>query len=230
MTRSSQQIEAYLEIGKKRTFAGAIEWPGWCRSGRDEPSALQALVESGPRYAAVLGPAGIAFRAPANVSMLTVIQRLEGDSTTDFGAPGVAPSADARPVEKPQLQRFEALLNASWQAFDEVVRQAAGRELRKGPRGGGRNIEGIIEHVLGADAGYLSALGWKHRQDESADLTEQLAQTRQAILNGLTAATRGELAERGPRGGARWAPRYFVRRVMWHVLDHTWEIEDRVEP
>jgi hypothetical protein len=25
-----------------------------------------------------------------------------------------------------------------------------------------------------------------------------------------------------------WPPRYFVRRVAWHVLDHAWEIEDRI--
>ena len=30
-----QLIDSYLEIGKTRVFAGAIEWPGWCRSGRD---------------------------------------------------------------------------------------------------------------------------------------------------------------------------------------------------
>jgi hypothetical protein len=230
VTRSSHPIEGYLEIGKKRTFAGAIEWPGWCRSGRDEPSALESLVQYGPRYASVLAPAGIAFRVPDNVSGLAVIERLEGDTTTDFGAPGIAPSADARAIDEAQFERFEALLKACWRAFDETVRQAAGKELRKGPRGGGRNTEAIIQHVLGAEAGYLSAVGWKHRQDDSASLTEQLAQTRQAILSALAAATRGEIPERGPRGGLRWTPRYFVRRVAWHVLDHAWEIEDRLLP
>src|SRR5262245_25069110 len=161
MELMTKKIPVYLEIGKKRTFAGAIDWPGWCRSGRDETSALQALVEYGPRYGAVVGLAGIPFRAHANLSGLAVIERLEGDSTTDFGAPSIAPSADARPIDEAQRQRLEALLTACWQAFDQAVRQAAGKELRKGPRGGGRNIDGIIQHVLGAEAGYLSALGWK---------------------------------------------------------------------
>ena len=44
MAQSSTPIEVYLEIGKKRTFAGALDWPGWCRGGRDEPSALQAFL------------------------------------------------------------------------------------------------------------------------------------------------------------------------------------------
>jgi hypothetical protein len=94
----------YLEIGKKRAFAGATDWHGWCRSGRDEQAALQALFDYGPRYARVLQGARLGFHAPA----------------------------------------------------------------------------------------------------------------------------KGEISPRGPRGGARWAPRYFVRRVAWHMLDHAREIEDRV--
>ena len=51
MTRS---IEVYIEAGSKRVFAGALDWPGWCRSAKDEDGALAALVAYGPRYAAVL--------------------------------------------------------------------------------------------------------------------------------------------------------------------------------
>jgi hypothetical protein len=39
------------ESTPKRTFAGAIDWPGWRRSGRDAAAARQALVDYGPRYA-----------------------------------------------------------------------------------------------------------------------------------------------------------------------------------
>lgn len=228
MTQSSNPIEVYLEAGKKRTFAGAIEWPGWCRSGRDEAAALAALVEYGLRYAAVLDAAGIAFRTPAEVSELQVVERLAGGAGTDFGAPEVSPSADSRPVAPSELQRLEAVLSACWKAFDAAVERAAGRELRKGPRGGGREVDGILEHILGADAGYLTSLGWKYKPDSKAAPGMQLSQVRQAMLSGLAAAARGEIAERGPRGGARWKPRYFVRRVAWHVLDHAWEIEDRM--
>jgi hypothetical protein len=54
------------------------------------------------------------------------------------------------------------------------------------------------------------------------------AQVRQAVLDGLAAAAEGQIPAVGPRGNARWTPRYFVRRVAWHVLDHAWEIEDRM--
>ena len=228
MARSSNNIDVYLEIGNKRTFAGAIDWPGWCRSGRDEGSALQALFGYAPRYARVLRAARLGFRAPVDTSAFAVIERLKGNATTDFGAPAVGPSSDARPVDDAELRRFQALLNACWRAFDVAAKAATGKELRKGPRGGGRDLEGIVQHVLGADAGYLARLAWQLKQSEKEDPGEALARTRQAILNALASTARGEVPARGPRGGVRWTPRYFVRRVAWHVLDHAWEIEDRI--
>ena len=228
MTVSSHKIDVYLEIGQKRTLAGAIDWPGWCRAGRDEAAALQALFDSGPRYASILHAARIEFHPPAAVSEWVVVERLEGTKTTDFGAPDVAPASDKRPVENAELQRFQELLQAYWQAFDRAVRAASGKELRKGPRGGGRDLDGIVRHLLGSDASYIARLAWKFKQNEAGELSQELDRTRQAVLNALTAAVQGELPTQGPRGGVLWIPRYFVRRLAWHVLDHTWEIEDRL--
>jgi hypothetical protein len=220
-------IEVYLEVGKKRTFAGPIEWPGWCRPGKDEASALAALVETGPRYARAVEAAGLGFRAPADAAGFMVVERLTGTATTDFGAPDVAPASDARPFDDAAFRRSRALLEAIWRAFDVATEGARGKELRKGPRGGGRELEGIVEHVLGADRNYLGRLAWKAPKDEGDDLRARLDRLRAAMVEALAAAARGELPERGPRGGEVWAPRYFVRRVAWHALDHLWEIEDR---
>ena len=216
----------YLEIGTKRTFAGALDWPGWCRSGRDERSALQALFDYGPRYARVLRSARLGFQTPTDIAAFAVIERLQGNTTTDFGAPDMAPAGDSKPVSDVDLLRFQRLLTACWQAFDATAQSAAGKALRTGPRGGGRDVGGIVQHVLGGDAGYLARLGGKL---QPGDASQQLDRTRQAILSALAAAARGEMAARGPRGGIHWSPRYFVRRVAWHVLDHMWEIEDRVQ-
>lgn len=226
---SMKSIDVYLEIGAKRTFAGAIDWPGWCRSGQDEESALQALVDYGARYARVVRAKEFRFRAPADTSSFVVVERLKGNATTDFGAPDLAPAKDSEPVKETELARLQTILKACWRAFDVAVKSAKGKELRKGPRGGGRELDGVIQHVLGSDGSYLSSLGWKAAQDETADLIGELKRTRKAILEGLRAAAHGEIAARGPRGGIRWMPRYFVRRSAWHVLDHAWEIEDRIE-
>lgn len=228
MAQSANKIDVYLEIGKKRAFAGALDWPGWCRSGRDEESALRSLLEYGPRYARVLKNTRLAFQPPADVSVLTVKERLSGNATTDFGAPGIAPSSDARAVEAGELQRFEKILEACWRTLDHALEIATGRELRTGPRGGGRQVEAIVQHLLDSDAGYIGGVGWRLQPEKTAGLTEQLELARRAVLEALAASARGAIPARGPRGGLRWSPRYFVRRLAWHTLDHAWEIEDRV--
>ena len=224
MAHPSNKIDVYLETGKKRTFAGAVDWSGWCRSGRDEQTALQALLEYGPRYARVLQATPLGFQAPTAVTAFNVIERLTGGPTTDFGAPEAVPTRDTQPIDADELRRLQTLLKACWQTFDAVAQTASGKELRKGPRGGGRELEGIIQHVREAESAYLSRLGGKLKQSETNDLT----QAREAVLNTLASAAEGTGPERGPQGGRHWQPRYFVRRVAWHGLDHVWEIEARV--
>jgi hypothetical protein len=225
MANQGERIDVYLETGQKKTFAGAVSWPGWNRAGRDEASALQA---SGPRYARVLGTAGIDFKPPEDISGFQVVERLPGTSTTDFGAPDVVPQADEGAVDEDRLRFFETLLKACWDAFDAAVQAAAGKELAKGPRGGGREVDGILRHVLGAEAGYLSRLGGKFKVEEGNDPVEELRRARETVLETLGQAARGELPSTGSRGGKRWSPGYFVRRSAWHILDHAWEIEDRI--
>jgi hypothetical protein len=153
MTISSDKIDVYLEIGNKRTFAGAIEWPGWCRMGREEAAALQKLLEASPRYAHVLRLAGLDFVVPHDVSAFIVVERLKGNATTDFGAPGIAPTGDALPIQDMELQRLQTILKACWQALDVAAESAQGMTLRTGPRGGGRTLNGILEHVRGSEIG-----------------------------------------------------------------------------
>lgn len=143
-------VDAYLEIGAKRVFAGALDWPGWCRSARLEEDALEALHDYGSRYAGVLKGSGVRFTPPANPSTLEVVERLKGDATTDFGAPSIAPKADARSIDRRWLTRQEKILRACWKAFDRAA-DSVGGPLEKGPRGGGREVDSIVAHVVGAD-------------------------------------------------------------------------------
>ena len=206
-----------------------MDWPGWCRVRPDEISALQALVEYGPRYAQVLHPAGIEFLAPADESAFVVSERWKGNATTDFGVPALMLEADREAVDPAEHERFRKLLMACWQAFDIAVRSAASKTLRKGPRGGGRDTGQIVEHVLAAEQAYLGRLGWKLKSEGEQNLEEALQNTQQAALSALEASVKGKLPKQGPRGGAIWPARYYVRRAAWHILDHAWEIEDRME-
>lgn len=219
-------IPVYLEIGQKRVFAAAIEWPGWCRSGRHEAIALEELIAYGPRYARAMGRSRQGFESPKDVKALRVIERLEGDSTTDFGAPGKIPAQDMKPISASEVERQHALLRACWATLDRVAEKHADAELRKGPRGGGRDLVKIRAHVLGAEASYLTQLGGKLDPIRGSAGSEP-ARIHEAFLDALAASARGEVAAKGPRGGRRWPPPYAARRAAWHVLDHMWEIEDR---
>jgi hypothetical protein len=221
------KIRVYLEVGRQRTFAGALDWPGWCRSGRDETKAVAALLEAAPRYAHVLRASRLGFVAPTEADALAIVERLVGNATTDFGAPDGALAGDGGKMPAEEIRRLQTILRACWRAFDSAMEAANGKTLRLGPRGGGRQLHAITRHVLEAEAGYLSRLGKSYKVGKGESV-EELQSVRRAGLQAFaTVAPLGTPAP-GPRGGARWSPRRFMRRVAWHALDHTWEIEDRM--
>ena len=218
------KIRTYVETGTKRAFAGAIEWPGWCRAGRDPDSALEALFDYRTRYAKTLRGTRLGFEPPAGPAAFVVVERLKGDATTDFGAPSIAPTADERRITDAELARLRSILNACWRSFDGAVDAARGKVLAKAARRRARSAEDRRprrgrRRELPADArseGRGRPEGGTARSDA------------RAILDALATTARDGVPPPGPRGGKRWLPRYFVRRVAWHVLDHAWEIEDRI--
>lgn len=220
-------IECYFEVSPRRTFAGALEWPGWCRSGKSEEAALEALAAYGSRYKRAMGAAAKTLELPAGPSGLEVVERIVGNATTEFGAPGKAPSFDEEPIGPHEGQRLQRILTACWRAFDKAARAATGKELMKGPRGGGRELNAIVSHVTEAEKSYLTQLGTKFRKEDGEDIAAETSRLRKAIIQTLNARAGGEFSDPSRRGKVLWSPRYFVRRDAWHVLDHAWEIEDR---
>jgi hypothetical protein len=197
-------VRVSLELGQKWVFASALDWPGWCRRGRGEQAALEALLGYAGRYATVAGPGF----APGE---LQVVGQVPGNRTTDFGAPDAQGPWDAEPLPPDEAGRLTGLLEACWSYLDPVAAAAPGT-LRKGPRGGGRDRDAIVDHVRGAER-TLSCPKAGIRVPPRTPWDQQRA--------ALAAALRA-----GARGGA-WPARYVIRRSAWHVLDHAWEIEDR---
>jgi hypothetical protein len=192
-----------LEQGKTWVFAAALDWPGWCRRGKGDEAALEALRSYAPRYAAVVGPDFI-------LSDLEVVGAVAGGATTDFGAPGARGPWDDEPLDVAEAEMLTARLVACWQAFDRIA-AAAPSALRKGPRGGGRDTGPMIDHVREAERSYGRSVGV--RVPPGASWLEQ----RDALAARLRTAV----------SGGSWPVRYAVRRIAWHVLDHAWEIEDK---
>jgi hypothetical protein len=221
-TKRAGPTRAYLELGSKKVFACALDWPGWCRSGKDEDLALENLAAYADRYAEVAKEAGIDFPADAG-ERLEVVERLPGSGKTDFGLPGEFAADDAKRTTRAQAERLAALVAGAWAVFDRV-RAAAPAELRKGPRGGGRDRDKMVDHVLGAEAAYARQLAIKLPQP-AIDDRAAIAALREAILAVLREPSDGSPPK--PKG---WPPRYAARRIAWHVLDHAWEMQDRAEP
>src|SRR5688572_11534510 len=126
-------IRVVLEVAAKRSFASALDWPGWSRSGRSPDEALERLVEYGPRYAAIAKRAKVTFTAPGSVEDLEVVERVRGGSGTEFGVPGTSARAESGAIATRELNRLISLLESGWKAFDRAAADAEGTQLRLGP-------------------------------------------------------------------------------------------------
>lgn len=211
-------LRVVVERAPKRTFASAIDWPGWSRAAKTEEGALAALLAYAPRYAAVAKRADLAFAPPVTLRGIDVVERLEGGASTEFGVPGEPAAAESDPLSPSELKRIIALLEAAWATFDATAEKAKGVSLRLGPRGGGRQVPKIVEHVHDADGGYLNQLGSK---------PAGVVDVRGAFVEALTARATDAPLPNPNNVRKPWSPRYAARRSAWHALDHAWEIEDR---
>jgi hypothetical protein len=213
------RLTVVLETGDKRVFASAADWPGWSRSGKSDEAAIEALVTYAPRYAPVAKLAG--FELPESIEV-DVVERNEGGGGTDFGVPSRVTDADAREVSKTDAERLAAIVKAAWTTFDRVA-AGAPAELRKGPRGGGRDRDKMVGHVMGADSAYAREIGLKAKELGLGDRAAYLS-LRVEVLDVLRRPSDGS-----PLAGRRWTARYAAHRITWHALDHAWEMQDRSE-
>ncbi len=219
---SRGRLRVGIETADRRTFASALDWPGWSRAGRDEAAARAALGGAGERYAAVAERAGLEL-GPGVAAPPEIVERRPGTATTAFGAPDVVFAADRRPVDASEAARLAALVGAAWAVLDAVAADAPA-VLRKGPRGGGRDRDAVVAHAVAADVAYARQVGIRVREPDPADRAA-VAALRAAVLEVLRAPSDGS-----PLAARRWPARYAARRIAWHALDHAWEIEDRSDP
>src|SRR5690349_19040293 len=107
-------MQVYVEATDKRAFACAVDWPGWCRSGKNEGAALEQLIDYTDRYAEVARLAGVRFTPDEP----RVVERIPGNATTTYGAPNLLPVVDTSATPSDD---DIALLQASWQLLDDVA-------------------------------------------------------------------------------------------------------------
>ena len=220
MSPKAARLAVALESAPKKTFATALDWPGWSRSAKTDDLAIERLLEYAPRYAPVAEAAGLAFATSFEAE---VVERADGGSGTEFGVPSRTHEPDTRRVDAGEAKRLASIVEAAWDNFKRVAAKAPA-ELRKGPRGGGRDRDKIVGHVTESDWYYARELGLKLKQPDIAD-TAAVKAMRAEMLEIL-----GRPSDGTPLAGRKWTQRYAARRIAWHALDHSWEMEDRSEP
>jgi hypothetical protein len=218
----TDRMRVILEIGKsgRRVVAGAMDWPGLDRWGADEADALAKLAAYVPRYVPVAKRA----RLGAELSRQTrpeVVERVPGSSSTDYWGIAHVPSLIEREIlSTAELERRLRLTEAAWETFDEVAARVSA-DLRHGPRGGGWTRDEIIRHVLVNEPQQFSRKVEVRTPREMVLAADGRAAHRQATLDAIRAYN----AE--GRAARTWPIQFLIRRIVHHVMDHAWEMEDR---
>ena len=215
------KVDIGEEVSPKKTFVWAIDWPGWCRAGKDRDLAIESFLAAHGRYAKVARRAGLDL-PHVEADDIRIVETVGGGGGTEFGVPSSITKLDRCRVTKADAERLAGLVEAAWVIFDRVA-QHSPAELRKGPRGGGRDRDKMIDHVIGADHAYAREIGVRLPEPTPADRPAVEAE-RAAMLDVLRTPSDGS-----PIADRRWTPRYAARRIAWHALDHAWEMEDRSE-
>jgi hypothetical protein len=120
-----------------------------------------------------------------------------------------------------ELERKLALLEAAWRFFDEVAARVS-PELEKGPRGGGRDRDQIVRHVVGNERGDLAQKVGVVPGDDR--LTPEALRSHR---DEFVAAMRDYNAQGKMARGRNWTVALLLRHTAYHALDHAWEMEDK---
>ena len=88
---------------------------------------------------------------PTGGSGFDVVEEYQGTGSTDFwGISFAFSSVDRQAMSQDELERELRLMRACWAYFDHV-RSRVSAELQKGPRGGGRDRDQIVRHVVASE-------------------------------------------------------------------------------
>ena len=210
-----------LEIGPKgkKVVAVAPDWPGLERGAKTREVAIERLRSYIPRYSQVakLAEMEAEFDAITNVD---VVEQYSGTGSTDFwGISFAFSSIDKQGMSGDELERELRLMQACWAFFDSV-RGRVSAELRKGPRGGGRDRNRIVHHIFANEQDWAKGLG-VHTPDDAMLTGKGLKAHRAAYCHAIRDYhSQGKLA-------GKWPLRYLIRHTAFHTLDHAWEMEDK---
>jgi hypothetical protein len=219
-------VRTVIERGPKgkKAVAFAVDWPGWSRGAKTPELALELLESYRERYRPVAVAAGMADELDG-AGPLEVVEDRVGPGSTDFWGISFAPSGlEQEPMDDGELDRNIELLRSCWGFFDATAGRVSA-ELRKGPRGGGRDRDQIIGHVMRVEG--LDFAKWVGLQvpDEGPPLTPKgMRDYREQYVARMRAYNAGK--DIGARMRS-WNLPFLVRHSAFHTMDHAWEMADK---
>ncbi len=217
-------VRTVLERGPKdkRSVAFSLDWPGWSRGAKSADLALETLESYRARYRPIADLAGMADAFDA-AGPLEIVEDKVGTGSTDFWGISFTPSAaEQGPMDEAALERGITLLRACWAFFDGVAARVS-PEMRKGPRGGGRDRDRIIRHTIRNESEEFAKQVGLRIPDEAALTPDGLRQHREAYVAAMRAYNAGEVTRRM----RSWTLAFLIRHSAFHTLDHAWEMEDK---
>src|SRR5579859_4998289 len=205
----------------KKAVAFAVDWPGWSRGAKTPELALATLESYRRRYRPIAVAAGMVDEFDA-AGPLEVIEDRVGTGSTDFWGISFSPSGSEQgPMGDADIDRKIKLLRACWAFFDGVAGRVSA-EMRKGPRGGGRDRDRIIRHTIRTESEeFAKRLGLRIAEG-GALKPDALVAYRKAYVAALRAYNSGK----GKRMQS-WTLPFLIRHSAFHVMDHAWEVEDK---
>jgi hypothetical protein len=217
-------VRTVIERGPKgkRSVAFSLDWPGWSRGARSADLALDTLESYRERYRQVADLAGMAREFDA-VGPLEVVEDRVGTGSVDFWGISFAPSSTEQgPMSEAQLDRGITILQACWSFFDSVAARVS-PEMRKGPRGGGRDRNRIIRHTIRTESEDFAKQVGLRIPEEAALTPDGLRQHRETYVAAMRAYNAGKIEKRM----RSWTLPFLIRHSAFHTLDHAWEMEDK---
>jgi len=220
----AKHMQVTLEIGPKgkKVVAVAPDWPGLERGAKTGEDAIERLRSYIPRYSQVAKLAEMDAEFDT-IKDVDVAEQYAGTGSTDFwGISFAFSSIDKQGMLGDELERELTLMRACWSFFDDV-RSRVSAEMKRGPRGGGRDRDHIIRHTVAAEQDWARMIGVLTPDD--AMLTgDGLKSHRDAYCQAIRDYhSQGKLAGKM----AKWPLRYLIRHTAFHTLDHAWEMEDK---
>src|SRR4029079_15122693 len=142
-------VRTVIEHGTKdkRSVAFSLDWPGWSHGAKTPELALETLESYRSRYRPIADLAAMSQECDA-AGPLEIVEDRVGTGSTDFWGISFSPSSTEHgPLSEADFERRITILRAAWAFFDGVAARVS-REMRKGPRGGGRDRHRIIRHTI----------------------------------------------------------------------------------